>query len=116
MIDGCQFRVDLVFYHYILKCHVLVDLKIGHLTHQDLEQMQMYMHYYEREQMSEGDSPPIGIVLCANKSETVVRYLLPETETQDFASTYKSCLPTEEELQREIEQEFSAWVSPRHAL
>lgn len=61
--DGRHFRIDLVFYNYILKCFVLIDLKIGDLTHQDLGQMQMYVHYYEREMMNEGDNPPIGIVL-----------------------------------------------------
>ncbi len=80
--DGRHFRIDLVFYNYVLKCFVLIDLKIGDLTHQDLGQMQMYVHYYERELMNEGDNPPIGIVLCADKSESVVRYTLPENETQ----------------------------------
>ena len=83
--DGRHFRIDLVFYNYILKCFVLIDLKIGDLTHQDLGQMQMYVHYYERELMNEGDNPPIGIVLCADKSDAVVRYTLPEGETQVFA-------------------------------
>ena len=69
-----SFRIDLVFYNYILKCFVLMDLKVGDLTHQDLGQMQMYVHYYERELMNEGDNPPIGIVLCADKSESVVKY------------------------------------------
>ena len=83
--DGRHFRIDLVFYNYILKCFVLIDLKVGDLTHQDLGQMQMYVHYYERELMNEGDNPPIGIVLCADKSESVVKYTLPENETQIFA-------------------------------
>lgn len=87
--DGCHFRIDLVFYNYILKCFVLIDLKIGDLTHQDLGQMQMYVHYYERELMNEGDNPPIGIVLCADKSDAVVRYTLPESETQVLASKCK---------------------------
>ena len=75
--DGRHFRIDLVFYNYILKCFVLIDLKIGDLTHQDLGQMQMYVHYYERELMNEGDNPPMGIVLCADKSESIVKYTLP---------------------------------------
>ena len=106
--DGRHFRIDLVFYNYILKCFVLIDLKIGDLTHQDLGQMQMYVHYYERELMNEGDNPPIGIVLCADKSEAVVRYTLPENETQVFASKYKLYLPTEEELLKELKQEYRA--------
>lgn len=95
--DGRHFRIDLVFYNYVLKCFVLIDLKVGDLTHQDLGQMQMYVHYYERELMNEGDNPPIGIVLCADKSESVVKYTLPENETQIFASKYKLYLPSEEE-------------------
>ena len=87
--DGRHFRIDLVFYNYILKCFILIDLKVGDLTHQDLGQMQMYVHYYERELMNEGDNPPIGIILCADKSESVVKYTLPENETQIFASKSK---------------------------
>ena len=106
--DGRHFRIDLVFYNYILKCFVLIDLKIGDLTHQDLGQMQMYVHYYERELMNEGDNPPIGIVLCADKSESVVKYTLPENETQIFASKYKLYLPSEEELSQELQREYRA--------
>ena len=106
--DGRHFRIDLVFYNYILKCFVLIDLKVGDLTHQDLGQMQMYVHYYERELMNEGDNPPIGIVLCADKSESVVKYTLPENETQIFASKYKLYLPSEEELLRELNLEYQA--------
>ena len=92
----------------IWNCFVLIDLKVGDLTHQDLGQMQMYVHYYERELMNEGDNPPIGIVLCADKSESVVKYTLPENETQIFASKYKLYLPSEEELLRELNQEYQA--------
>ena len=109
--DGRHFRIDLVFYNYILKCFVLIDLKIGDLTHQDLGQMQMYVHYYERELMNEGDNPPIGIVLCADKSDAVVRYTLPEGETQVYASKYKLYLPTEEELLKELKKEYQAMES-----
>lgn len=106
--DGRHFRIDLVFYNYILKCFVLIDLKIGDLTHQDLGQMQMYVHYYERELMNEGDNPPIGIVPCADKSESVVKFTLPENETQIFASKYKLYLPSEEELSQELQREYRA--------
>lgn len=109
--DGRHFRIDLVFYNYILKCFVLIDLKIGELTHQDLGQMQMYVHYYERELMNEGDNPPIGIVLCADKSESVVKYTLPENESQIFASKYKLYLPSEEELLKELNHEYLALES-----
>ena len=103
--DGEHFFIDLVFYNYILKCFVIIDLKIGKLTHQDLGQMQMYVNYYSRELTNEGDNPPIGIVLCADKSDSVVKYTLSEENTQIFASKYKLYLPTEEELIREIEYE-----------
>ena len=84
----------------------LIDLKIGDLTHQDLGQMQMYVHYYEREMMNEGDNPPIGIVLCADKSDSIVKYTLPEDEKQIFASKYKLYLPSEEELLNELNKEY----------
>lgn len=73
--------------------------------------MQMYVHYYERELMNEGDNPPIGIVLCADKSESVVRYTLPENDTQIFASKHKLYLPSEEELLQELRQEYQALES-----
>lgn len=104
--DGRHFRIDLVFYNYILKCFLLIDLKIGDLTHQDLGQMQMYVHYYEREMMNEGDNPPIGIILCADKSDSVVKYTLPQDEKQIFASKYKLYLPSEEELLNELNKEY----------
>ena len=101
-LDGQDFFIDLVFYNYILKCFVLFDLKTGTLTHQDIGQMQMYVNYYTRELMNEGDTPPIGIVLCAEKNDAVVRYTLPEDNNQVFASKYFTYLPTEEELKREL--------------
>ena len=106
--DGEHFFIDLVFYNYILKCFVLIDLKAGKLTHQDIGQMQMYVNYFTRELMNEGDNLPIGIVLCADKSEAVVRYTLPEGNTQTFTSKYKLYLPTEEELRQELQREYRA--------
>lgn len=100
--DGRHFYIDLVFYNYILKCFVLIDLKIGDLTHQDLGQMQMYVNYYTRELMNEGDNPPIGIVLCADKSDAIVKYTLPEDNRQVFAAKYMTCIPSEEEFKREL--------------
>ena len=100
--DDRHFYIDLVFYHYVLKCFVLIDLKMGELTHQDLGQMQMYVNYYTREMMNDGDNPPIGIVLCADKSEAIVRYTLAEDNNQIFASKYMLYLPTEQELKNEI--------------
>ena len=103
--DGRHFFIDLVFYNYILKCFVIIDLKLGDLTHQDIGQMQMYVNYYTEEMMNEGDNKPIGIILCADKSEQVVKYTLPKDNSQVFASKYKLYLPTEEELKRELKLE-----------
>jgi len=101
-VDDEHFYIDLVFYNYILKCFVLIDLKIGKLTHQDLGQMQMYVNYYTREMMNDGDNPPIGIVLCADKSDTLVEYTLPEGNKQIFAAKNLPYMSTKEELKREL--------------
>lgn len=114
-LDGQNFFIDLVFYNYILKCFVLIDLKTDTLTHQDIGQMQMYVNYYTRELMNEGDNPPIGILLCAEKNDAVVRYTLPEGNTQIFTSKYKTYLPTEEELRKELRLDsFHALDEPGH--
>ncbi len=99
---GRHFYIDLVFYNYILKCFVLADLKTEDLTHQDIGQMQMYVNYYTRELTNEGDNPPIDILLCADKSDTLVKYTLPEDNNQIFASKYMMYLPSEEELKKEL--------------
>ena len=104
--DEENFYVALVFYNRLLRCYVLFDLKIDQLTHQDVGQMQMYVNYYTREMMNEGDNLPIGIVLCADKSESVVRYTLPEDNHQIFTSKYKLYLPSEEELRQELQREY----------
>ena len=104
-MDGRNFYVDLVLYNYKLKCFVLIDLKRGDLTHQDIGQMQMYVNYYTRELMEPGDNPPIGIVLCADKSDTLVRYTLPLDNKQIYASKYMLYLPKEEDLREEINKQ-----------
>jgi len=104
-LDGEHFWIDLVFYNTVLQCYVLIDLKVGKLTHRDLGQMQMYVNYYQRELLNDGDGPPIGIVLCTEKRDAVVRYTLPEDNRQIFASRYKLYLPTEEELAKELERQ-----------
>lgn len=109
--DGEHFFIDVVFYNFILKCFVLIDLKIGKLTHHDMGQMLMYVNYYTRELMNEGDNPPIGIILCADKSEAVVKYTLPENNQQIFTSKYKLYMPTEGELKHEIEREKALFES-----
>ncbi len=104
-IDGQNYFIDLVFYNYILKCFVLIDLKVGELKHQDIGQMQMYVNYYTREMMNEGDNLPIGIVLCADKSDAVVKYTLPEDNKQIYASKYMLYIPSEEEFRKELQRE-----------
>src|SRR5690606_22765467 len=96
--DDKHFWIDLVFYNRILRCFVLIDLKIGELKHQDLGQMQMYVNYYDREIRLEDENKTIGMVLCQNKSESVVEYTLPENNEHIFASRYKTVLPSKEEL------------------
>jgi len=96
--DNKHFYMDLVLYNFMARCFVLIDLKTDELTHQDLGQMQMYVNYYTRNLMTPGDNPPVGIVLCADKNDEIVRYTLPEGENQIFASKYMTYLPTKEEL------------------
>ena len=104
-IGDDHFYIDLVFYNRIIKCFVLIDLKVGKLLHQDLGQMQMYVNHYDREMREEGENPPIGIVLCTDKNEAVVQYTLPKGEKRIFASKYKLYLPTKEELIGELKKE-----------
>ena len=105
-LDGDHFYVDLVFYHTILKCFVLIDLKVGKLVHADLGQMQFYVNYFDRERRSEGDNPTLGLILSSNKNDAVVRYTLGEQQARKiFASRYQLHLPTAEELENEIRRE-----------
>lgn len=101
--DEQHFFVDLVFYNRLLKCFVLIDLKIGELKHQDLGQIQMYVNYYDRFVKTEDENPTIGIVLCRDKNDSVVEITLPENNKQIFASQYKTYLPTKEEFMAQIE-------------
>ncbi|MEZ4916195.1 MAG: PDDEXK nuclease domain-containing protein [Chitinophagales bacterium] len=105
--DDKHFRIDLVFYNRILKCFVLIDLKIGEIKHQDLGQMQMYVNYYDREVRLEDENKTIGIVLCKDKSESVVEFTLPENNEQIFASKYQTVLPSKEELKLLINENKS---------
>jgi predicted nuclease of restriction endonuclease-like (RecB) superfamily len=106
-LDGDHFYIDLVFYHTILKCFVLIDLKVGKLTHQDLGQLQLYVNYYDRERRTKGDNPTLGLILCTDKNDAVVRYTLgPNQQKKIFASRYKLYLPTEAELQAELRREL----------
>jgi predicted nuclease of restriction endonuclease-like (RecB) superfamily len=102
-LDGDHFYIDLVFYHTILKCYILIDLKVGKLTHGDLGQIQLYVNYYDRERCIEGDNPTLGLILCSDKNDAVVKYTLgAEQQDKIFASRYQLHLPTEAELHREL--------------
>ena len=98
-----DYYIDLVFYNYILKCFVLIDLKTGKITHQDVGQMDMYIRMYDELKRSEGDNPTLGIVLCSETDEDIARYSVMHGSEQLFASKYKLYLPTEDELRAEIE-------------
>ena len=101
-----HFYIDLVFYNYILKCFVLVDLKVGKLSHQDIGQMDLYVRYYEDQVKQDSDNPTIGLILCTEKKETIVKYSVLNESKQLFASKYKLYLPTEKELIAELNAEL----------
>lgn len=103
--EGRDFYIDLVFYNYLLKCFVIFDLKRGELTHQDVGQMDMYVRMYDDLKRSDEDGPTVGIILCAQKNESVVRYSVLQGNEQLFASKYKLVLPSEEELRAEMDRE-----------
>jgi predicted nuclease of restriction endonuclease-like (RecB) superfamily len=108
-LEGDHFYIDLVFYHTILKCYVLIDLKIGKLTHQDLGQLQLYVNYYDRERLTAGDNPTLGLILCTDKNEAMVKHTLGrDQKKQIFASKYQLYLPTEAELKAELNREVRA--------
>ena len=100
-----DYFIDLVFYNIILKCYVLIDLKIGKIKHQDVGQMDMYVRMFDELRGKEGNNPTIGIVLCSETDEDIAKYSILNGNEQLFASKYKLYLPTEEELRREIEQQ-----------
>lgn len=103
-----HYYIDLVFYHRVLRCFLLIDLKLGELTHQDIGQMQFYTGYYEQEEIREDEEPPIGLILCADKDEAMVKYTLSKSASQIFASRYQLHLPSEEELAAELRREREA--------
>jgi predicted nuclease of restriction endonuclease-like (RecB) superfamily len=104
-LNGQHFYPDLIFYHVILKCYIILDLKCNHLTHGDLGKMQMYVNYFDREFLTEGDNPTIGLLLCAEKNDSVVEYTLGEKNKKIFASKYQFHLPTAEELKEFVKRE-----------
>lgn len=103
--DDDDFYIDLVFYNYILKCFILIDLKIGKLTHKDVGQMDGYVRLFEDKYKNEGDNPTIGLILCSDKSEAVAKYSVLKEGKQIFASKYLKFLPSEEELKNEVQRE-----------
>ena len=104
--DNKHYRIDLVFYHRILKCHVLIDLKIGQFDHADAGQMNMYLNYFRKNEMTEGDNPPIGIILCADKNDTLVEYTTTGLTNEVFVSKYLVQLPSKEVLEAFIKNEL----------
>lgn len=102
-LEGDHFWVDLVFYNRLLKCFVLIDLKIGKLTHQDIGQMQMYVNYYDRKIRQADERPTLGIVLCKEDNKAVVEFTLPLNNEQIFSQEYKLYLPSKDELKRQLE-------------
>lgn len=108
-IEGDEFFVDLVFYNRILQCFVIIEIKTQKLTHQDIGQLQMYVNYYDRIERLPHESPTIGILLCANKNDAVVKFTLPEKQKQIIASQYNLYLPTEKQLLDELHKELESF-------
>lgn len=100
--------MDLVFYNYVLKCFVLIDLKVGKLTHQDIGQMDSYVRIFDAHARPPGDNPTIGLILCSRKNEAIAKYSVLSENKQIFAAKYVKVLPTEAELRRELERERRA--------
>jgi predicted nuclease of restriction endonuclease-like (RecB) superfamily len=100
--DDQHFFIDLVFYNRILKCFIVIDLKIGELKHQDLGQLQMYVNYFDRVVKEVDENPTVGIIICASKNDAVVKMTLPRGNNQLFASKYKLYLPSKEEIRKRI--------------
>jgi RecB family endonuclease NucS len=108
-IEGDDFFVDLVFYNRLLQCFVIIEIKTKKLTHQDIGQLQMYVNYYDRIEKLPHENPTIGILLCANKNDAVVKFTLPEEQKQIVASQYKLYLPTEKQLLEELNKELDSF-------
>jgi predicted nuclease of restriction endonuclease-like (RecB) superfamily len=104
--DNTHYRIDLVFYHRILKSHVLIDLKIGKFDHADAGQMNVYLNYFKENEMAEGDNPPIGLILCGDKNETLARYATSGMDSQLFVSKFLVKLPEKKVLEEFIRREL----------
>jgi predicted nuclease of restriction endonuclease-like (RecB) superfamily len=112
-LEGDHFYPDLVFYHIKLRCYVIIDLKTQKLTHGDLGQMLMYVHYYDREVKTKNENPTIGLILCTDKNDAVVKYVLDDKQKRIFTSRYQYELPSEADLKRELRHELELLSSPR---
>ncbi len=106
LIGGDHFFVDLVFYHRILKCHVLIELKLEKFSHENLGQLNTYVNWYKKNMMIEGDNPPIGILLCTDKNHALAEYALAGMDNSLFVSKYQLALPKTEDMQRFIDEEL----------
>ncbi|MCP3994051.1 MAG: DUF1016 domain-containing protein, partial [bacterium] len=107
LIGGEHFFVDLVFYHRLLKCHVLVELKVDSFSHQHLGQLNSYVTWFDKHEKTEGDNPPVGILLCTKKNHALVEYALAAMNNQLFVSKYQLALPEKEEMRRFIEAQMA---------
>lgn len=114
--DTQDYFIDLVFYNVVLKCYVLIDLKVGVITHQDIGQMDMYVRMYDDLKCTEGDNPTIGIVLCSETSKDIARYSILNGNEQLFAAKYLPILPSEDELRREIEKQKDIFLLQRRII
>lgn len=114
MLDDKEFFADLIFYNRLLKCFVIIELKTGELTHQDLGQLQMYVNYYDRKIKLSDENRTIGILLCSSKSDAVVKMSLPEDNQTILAAEYKLRLPTEEQLLAEVRKATEEWENNRN--
>jgi predicted nuclease of restriction endonuclease-like (RecB) superfamily len=113
--DNTHYYIDLVFYHRILKCHVLIDLKLGEFTHADAGQMNLYLNYFKENELEKGDNNPIGIIMCAGNNEQLVKYATGGLTQKVFVSKYMINLPKEEELKKIIIEEQKKWNIPKYA-
>ena len=113
ILEGDEFKIDLVFYNRLLQCFVLFDIKIDKITHQDIGQLQMYVNYYDRDIKADFESPTIGVLLCADKNDMVVKYTLPKNNQQIFASKYQLYLPSESQLIEEVKKEWLRFEEKR---
>lgn len=114
--ETSHFYIDLVFYNYLLKCFVVIDLKVGKLTHQDVGQMDMYVRMFDDLKRQKDDNPTIGLILCTQKDETVVKYSVLKESEQLFATKYRLVLPTEEELKIELDREKRLFIEHKKKL